>query len=96
MVYRKQSLLIQEFYQILEYLLTINSIDIIARTFNYDLLKALENKLLDIFTEHAEMINQTIHEYRSWIDRVYIEKALIKEFSTYLTVENIIFQIMML
>ena len=49
-VYRKQSRHIQEFFQILQYLLATNSIDIIVGDLNYDLLKALQNKFLDIFS----------------------------------------------
>ena len=39
----------------LQYLVATYSIDIIAGGFNYDLLKVLENKLLDIFTDHLQM-----------------------------------------
>ena len=42
LVYRKQSLGMQEFSQLIQYLLAENSIDIIARDFNYDLLKVTE------------------------------------------------------
>ena len=40
------------------YLLATNSIDIIVGNFNYDLLKVSENKLLDIFTHHIQMVNK--------------------------------------
>ena len=39
LVYRKQSMHMQEFFQMLQYLLAPNSIDIIAWDFNYDILK---------------------------------------------------------
>ena len=51
----------QESFQMLQYLLVTNSIDIIAREFNYDLLKVSENKLVDIFTEHVQMVNKPTH-----------------------------------
>ena len=50
LVYRKQSMQAQVFFQMLQYLLATNSIDIIITgDFNYDLLKVSENKILDIF-----------------------------------------------
>ena len=52
LVYRKQSMHMQEFFQMLQYLLATNSIDITAGEFNYDLLKVSQNKFLDIFTDH--------------------------------------------
>ena len=53
LVYRKQSMHIQEFFQMLQYFLATNSIDIIPGYFNYDLSKVSQNKFLDIFTDHA-------------------------------------------
>ena len=53
LVYRKQSMHMQEFFQILQYLLATYSIDIIAGNFNYDLLKVSQNKFLDIFVDHT-------------------------------------------
>ena len=38
LVYRKQSMQMQEFFCMLQYLLVTNSIDIIAGEFSYDLL----------------------------------------------------------
>ena len=38
LVYRKQSMQIQEFFRMLQYFLVTNSIDIIAGEFSYDLL----------------------------------------------------------
>ena len=54
----------------LQYLVTAHSIDIIAGGFSYDLLKVLENKLLDIFTDRVEMVNQPTNVSRSLIDHV--------------------------
>ena len=48
LVYRKQSMYIQEFFQMLQYLLATNSIDI-AGNFNYDLSRVSQNKLLRYF-----------------------------------------------
>ena len=61
LVYRKQSMHMQEFLM-LQYLRPTFSIDIIAGDFNYDILKVLQNKFLDIFTDHVQMIN-TQHIY---------------------------------
>ena len=91
LLYRKQSMHIREFFQMLQYLLATHSIDIIAGDFNYDLLKVSQNKLLDIFTDHVQMVNKPTHISGSLIDHAYIKKALIEEFSTYVTFENIYF-----
>ena len=91
LVYRKQFLGMQEFSQLMQYLLAANSIDIIAGDFNYDLLKVIENKLLDIFTDHVQMVNKPTHISGSLIYHVYIKKTLMEEFSTSVTVENIYF-----
>ena len=74
----------------LQYLLAKNSIDIIAVDFNYDLLKVSQNKLLDIFTGHVQIANKPAHLCGSVIDHVYIKKALIEEFFTNVTVENMV------
>ena len=60
----------QEFLQMLQYLVTAHSIDIIVGGFSYDLLKVLENKLLDIFTDRVEMVNQPTNVSGSLIDHV--------------------------
>ena len=91
LVYRKQFLGMQKFSQLMQYLLTANSIHIIAGNFNYDLLKVIENKLLDIFTNHVQMVNKPTHIFGSLIDHVYIKKALMEEFSTGVPVKNIYF-----
>ena len=64
----------QKFSQLMQYLLAANSIDIIAGDFNYDVLKVIENKLLDIFTDHVQMINKPTHISGLLIDHVYIKK----------------------
>ena len=66
-----------------------NSIDIIAGDFNYDLLKVPQNKFLDISTNHVQMVNKPTHISGSLTDHVYIKKALMEEFFTNVTVENI-------
>ena len=50
----------QEFSQLIQYLLATSSVDIMAEDLNYDLLKVIENKLLDIFTGHVLIINTHI------------------------------------
>ena len=71
----------QEFFQILQYLLATNSIDIIASNFSDYLLKKSENKLLDIFTDYVQVNKPT--------DHVYIKKAFMDEVVSHETIENI-------
>ena len=91
LVYRKQSMQMQEFSQVLQYLVASYSIDIIAGDFNYDILKVPENKLLDIFTDHVQMVNKPTLISRSLIDHVYIKKSLVEEFLPNTTAENLYF-----
>ena len=91
LVYRKQSLGVQEFSQIIQYLLAAYSIDIIRGDFNYDLLKVTENKLPDIFGDHFQRVNKVTHISGSLIDHVYVKKTFKQKFSINLTVENIYF-----
>ena len=80
-----------------QYLLAISSIDIIAGNFNSDPLKVSENKLLDIFTDHVQMVNKlTAYISGSLIDHVFIKKTLMKKFCINVTIEDITFQIMIL
>ena len=87
LVYRKQSMLMQVFSQMFQYLVATCSIDIIAGDFNYDLLKVLENELLDIFTDHVQMVKKPTY---IWIfDRsCQYQESLIDEFFTNATVKN--------
>ena len=50
-----------------------------------------QNKFLDIFTDHVHMVNKPTHISGSLIDYVYIKKALMEEFFTNVTAENIYF-----
>ena len=90
-VYRKQSMQMQEVSQMFQCLVATYSIDIIAWDFNYDILKVLENKLLDIFTDHVHMVNKPTHISESLIDHVYLKKSLIEDFLSNATAENIYF-----
>ena len=47
------------FFQILQYLLANNSIDIIAQDFNYEILEVSENKLLDIFNFQKKLLDMS-------------------------------------
>ena len=91
LVCRKQSMQMQEFSQMLQYLVATYSIDVIAGNFNYVLLKVLENKLLDCFTDDVQIVNKPTHLCGSLIDHVCLKKNLIEEFFTNSTVENIYF-----
>ena len=57
-VCRKQSLGPQEFSQLMQHLQAAHFIDIIG-DFNYDLLKKIEKKLLDIFTDQVPVNKPT-------------------------------------
>ena len=47
----------QEVFQMLQYLLATNSVDIVAGDFNFDLLKASGNNLLlNHFMEHVQIV----------------------------------------
>ena len=69
-----------------QYLLATNSIDIIAGDFKYDLLKVSQNKCLDIFTDHVQMVNKPILISWCFIDHVHIKKVLMEEFFINVTV----------
>lgn len=87
--YRKLFLGLQDLSYLMQYLLVVNFIDVLARDFIYDLLKATEDKFLDISTDHDQIVNK--QTYLSWSlpGHIYIKKTLIKEFPTNVTVENI-------
>ena len=91
-VYRKHLLGVQEFSQIMQYLLVAYSIDITGGNCHYDLLKVTKNKLSDIFADHVQIVNKTTHISGSLIDLVYIKKTLMKHFSINVTVENLLFR----
>ena len=75
----------------MQYLVATYFIYIIAEDFSYDLLQVSENKVLDIFTDHVQMINKLTHKSGSLIDHICIKKNLMEEFETNGTVENIYF-----
>ena len=81
----------QKVYQVLQYLLTTNSIDIITEDLNYDLLKVWQNKFLDIFTDHLHIVNKPRHVSGSLVDQVSIIKAFMEGFFISVAVENIYF-----
>ena len=54
LVFRKQYMPMQEFFQMLQYLLSTKSIDVVPRDFNHNLVKLLENKFLGIFTDRFQ------------------------------------------
>ena len=72
LVYRKQSMQMQQFSQMWKYLVARYSIDIVAGTFNYNLLKVSEKKAL-IFPQTRS---------GSLIDHVYINKSLMQLLKT--------------
>ena len=60
---------------VMQYLLTANSIDILAGNLNFDLLKVSEKKFSEYFTGHIHAVNQ-----------FYIKKTMMKGFFTNVTV----------
>ena len=60
LLYRKQSLGIQEFSQLMQYFLAASSIDIIVGDISYDLLKVKKSKLLDNFIDHFQIVNKPV------------------------------------
>lgn len=56
--YRKLFLGLQDLSYLMQYLLVVNFIDVLARDFIYDLLKATEDKFLDISTDHDQIVNK--------------------------------------
>ena len=66
---------IKIFFQILQYLLATNSLDVTAGDLNYDLLKALQIKVLDILTDYFQMVNKPTHICGYLMDHVYIKKS---------------------
>ena len=73
----------------MQHLLSTRLTGIKGGDFNRALLKCLENKLLDIFKDHALITNEKLS--RSLIDYIYIKKFLMKELFTNATVEHIYF-----
>ena len=59
----------------MQYLLTANSLDVKAGDLNYDLLKALQIKVLDILKDYFQMVNKPTHIRGFLIDHVYIKKS---------------------
>ena len=80
LVYRQQFIRMQGFFQLLQYIIATNFIDIIVGGFNYDL-----------FIDNVQIVNKLTYVSESLMDHVFIKKMLMAEFSTNATVENIYF-----
>ena len=80
----------QEFIQMLQYQVAKYSKDTIVDV-NCDMLKFSENKRLDIFTNHVQMVNNPKFLSGFFVDQVYINNSLMKECFTNATVGNIYF-----
>ena len=91
LLYRKQSMQMEEFFHMLQYLVATYAMYTVAGDFNYDLLKVSENKFWDIFTDCVQMVNKPTHTSGSLIDHVYIKKSLMEELFFNATVQNIYF-----
>ena len=73
-----------------QYLLASNSIELLTGNFN-DHLQVSQNKLLDIFTDHVQMVNKPTHTSALLMIHVYSKKAFMEEFFTNVTVVNVYF-----
>ena len=58
----------------MQYLLEVNSVDIIAVDFSYDILKVTENKISYIFRDHAQTINKPTYIWITDRSSLYQEK----------------------
>ena len=74
LVYGKQSRHMEEFFQMLQYLLATNAIYIRERDFNYDLLNVSQNNFLDIFAGHVQIVNKPTKISGSLIDHAISRK----------------------
>ena len=70
----------QGFFQLLQYIIATNFIDMKVGGFSYDL-----------FTDHVQIVNELTYISESLMDDAFIKKMLMAEFSTNATVENIYF-----
>ena len=66
----------QEFFQVLQYLLATKSIDIIAGDFSYDLLIVSKYNFLNIFTDHFKMANKPTFISGSLIDQAKFDERI--------------------
>lgn len=55
------SLVMEEFFQLIQYLLVANSVDIKTVNVNSGLLNFTENKLLDACTDYVQTVNKPTH-----------------------------------
>ena len=62
LIYRKKTHADSRIFQMLQYLLAKDSMNIKAGKFNYNLSKVSEKKLIDIFTDRVQMINKLTHK----------------------------------
>ena len=62
----------QHFFQILQYILGANTIDIIAGDLNYNILQILGNKHKGIFTDNFQMANKPSDISGCLIDHIYM------------------------
>ena len=81
LVYGKQSRHMEEFFQMLQYLLATNAIYIRERDFNYDLLNVSQNNFLDIFAGHVQIVNKPTKISGSLIDHAISRKLWWQSFS---------------
>ena len=91
LVYRAQSMTLEEFREILDYLIAANAVDLIAGDFNYDLLKTSQNKLIDCLKDYIQLDQEPTHISGSLIDHVYVKKSLLEEFNVIVKVQNVFF-----
>ena len=90
-MYWDHSVSLEQFCEILEYLLVSNSFDVIAGDFSYDLSKVSINKILDHLKDYVHVENEVTHVSGSLIDHVYIKNTLLKDFAVNVKIQNMYF-----
>ena len=88
LLYWAHSVSSEQFCEILEYLLVLNSVDVIVGDFNYDLSKVSTNKILDHLRDCAQVVNEPTHISGSLIDHVCIKNTLLKDFAVIVKIQN--------
>ena len=89
LLYWAHSVSLEQFCEILEYLLISNLVAVIVGNLNFDLSKVSTNKILDHLKDYAQVVNEPTHIARSLIDHVYINNTLLKDFADNVKVQDI-------
>ena len=89
--YWAHSVSLEQFCEILEFLLISNPVNVIVGDFNYDRSKVSTNKIVDHLKDYAQVVNEPMHISGSLIDHIYIKNTLLKDFAFNVKVQNMYF-----